>query len=94
MQQSVLVAEADGEHLREQLIERNLPRVETTLKLVRSKACHEIEGRNRVSARIPLGNASSKLPTEDPEEEETSDEEGAPGPSPSPSPAPSANPTH
>jgi hypothetical protein len=89
LQNSVLVAEADGEHLQEQLIERNLPRIETTLKLVRSKSCREIEGRNRVAPRIALGAASSKLPTEEEvDDDAATDEEGAPivGPSPSPTP--------
>jgi hypothetical protein len=94
MQQSVLVAEADGEHLKEQLIERGLPRIEKTLRMVREKACHEVPGRNRVAPRIPLGNPSSKLPLDvEDESDEGSNEAGAPGgpASPVPSPAPSAN---
>lgn len=51
---SVLVAEAASGHLNEQLIERRLPRLQDTLKLVKNKSCHEIAGRNRTMASRPL----------------------------------------
>lgn len=47
LQSSVLVVEAGKDHLEEKLIERRLPRVQDTLKLVKAKKCREIEGRNR-----------------------------------------------
>jgi hypothetical protein len=54
MQSSVLIAELPSKegtsHLEETLLERHLPRLNDTLKLVRSHACHEIEGRHRLMA--------------------------------------------
>jgi hypothetical protein len=95
LQSSVLVAEADDPHPREQLIERGMPRLETTLRQVRAKACTEIPGRNRIAAPIPLGDHSSKLPPSTDDEDEADDEHPAsadaakePGPAPSASPAP------
>jgi hypothetical protein len=95
LQESVMVAEAEAQHLNEQLIERHLPRLDTTLRLVRKKACHEVEGRNRVSSPIPLGNASTKLPIGDAEEDDSPDVEGdAPGPAAAPAPNSSPSATH
>lgn len=42
------------EHLHETLLERHEPRIADTFKLIRSKACHEIESHDRMTARHPI----------------------------------------
>ncbi|OFZ55785.1 MAG: hypothetical protein A2428_18015 [Bdellovibrionales bacterium RIFOXYC1_FULL_54_43] len=54
LQQSVFIAEPGPEHLDERLLERGLPRLQDTLKLVRAKQCRELDGRNRLMLRKPL----------------------------------------
>ncbi len=48
MQPSVFVAEPGADHLQERLLERRLPRLQDTLKLVKAKQCQEIISRNRI----------------------------------------------
>jgi hypothetical protein len=54
LQPSLSIAEPTAAMLREQLIERRVPRVEPTLKKVRARQCFEIEGRSRMMLRKPL----------------------------------------
>jgi hypothetical protein len=54
LQPSVFIATPGEDHLSERLIERNLPRIQDTLKLVKAKVCQEIDGRNRNALRKPL----------------------------------------
>lgn len=54
MQSSVLIAEPGSDHMDERLLERHLPRVQDTLRLVKAKSCHEIDGRNRLTLKRPL----------------------------------------
>lgn len=54
MQSSVIKAEISKSYLSERLIEKHLPSINTTLKLVRNKLCREIEGRNRIMLNKPL----------------------------------------
>ncbi|MGK5083157.1 hypothetical protein WDW37_07605 [Bdellovibrionota bacterium FG-1] len=69
MQASVLIAEPGADHLSERLLERHLPRLQDTLRLVKQKTCREIEGRNRIMLSKPLDlNLRRKA-------EETNDEE-------------------
>lgn len=53
MQSSVFVAEPGSDRVDERLIERNLPKLDDTLRFVRKKTCFEIDGRHRVMARRP-----------------------------------------
>jgi hypothetical protein len=54
MQSSVFIATPGEDHMDERLIERHLPRLQDTLRLVKTKACREIEGRHRQTLRKPL----------------------------------------
>ncbi|MGZ3689524.1 MAG: hypothetical protein ACXVBW_14575, partial [Bdellovibrionota bacterium] len=57
MQSSVFIAEGstdNDDHLKEQLIERHLPNIRNTVRLVKLKQCHEVEGRNRLMLSKPL----------------------------------------
>jgi hypothetical protein len=54
LQSSVLIAEPGSDHMNERLIERHLPRLQDTVRLVKSKSCHEIDGRNRLMLTRPL----------------------------------------
>ncbi|OFZ18744.1 MAG: hypothetical protein A2X94_06045 [Bdellovibrionales bacterium GWB1_55_8] len=47
LQSSVFIAEPGQDHLDERLLERRLPRITDTLKLVKQKVCQEISGKNR-----------------------------------------------
>lgn len=53
-QRSVFVAQITPEGATEQLIERRLPTLTTTLQLVKRKVCFEIEGKTRTVLRRPL----------------------------------------
>lgn len=70
---SVFVAEPGPNHLIETLIERRLPRIIETLRKVKAKACHEIEGRNRVMLSKPF-DLRPKHPDEQDEEEDRDDD--------------------
>jgi hypothetical protein len=81
-QQSVLVIEPTTEnieggklydHLQEKLIERGLPNIAKTLHLVKSKACHELDGRHRVMASHPV---DVNLKRQKAAEEDDDDDEG------------------
>lgn len=61
MQSSVFVAQPGSDHMVERLIEARLPRVQDTLKLVKSKACREVPGRNRIMVSRPLNVDSRRL---------------------------------
>ena len=75
---SVLVVTPDKDYLKESLIEKNTPSLQNTLRLVKSKKCKEIEGRNRIMAnkfaniRIPaaiLEDTTDSMESTDLEEE-------------------------
>jgi hypothetical protein len=53
-QASVLIVEAAPNYLAENLIERHLPSISSTLQMVKRKQCHEIDGRNRLMLSKPL----------------------------------------
>ncbi len=62
LQLSVLLIETAPDGLREKLLERGLPRLDTVLRQIKRKSCTEIGGRNRHSistktALIPAGKA-------------------------------------
>lgn len=85
-QQSVLVVEPTVEnieggkiydHLHESLLERNLPNIARTLRLVKSKACHELDGRLRVMASRPV---DVNLKRQKASEEESDDDEESDSP--------------
>jgi hypothetical protein len=54
MQTSVFIAEPADDYLQEKLIERKLPKIDDAIRRVRSKACHEINGRNRIMVSQPI----------------------------------------
>ena len=54
LRSSVMVAKPGFDHLIEELIEKNLPRVQETLLRVKQKKCFEIQGKNRASLSHPL----------------------------------------
>jgi hypothetical protein len=54
LQSSVLIAEVQNGKLDETFLERHLPSLSATLKFVKKKICHEIEGRNRLMLSQPL----------------------------------------
>ena len=67
---SVLIVKPEKHYLQETLIEKNIPSLQITQKLAKTKACKEIEGRNRltmnkkIDARLPartLGEIVSKV---------------------------------
>jgi hypothetical protein len=62
---SVFVAQASGDYLRERLIDRGLPRLSSTLQQVRWKHCKEIVGRSRVMPIKPRGMDWRNLKQED-----------------------------
>ncbi len=74
LQTSVFIAEAAPEFLREKLLEKGKPDINRTLRLVRSKQCHEISGRNRVASAISL-TGSDRLPTDGSDKDEGDDDE-------------------
>jgi hypothetical protein len=51
---SVLVAQPSKDYIEDKLIERRLPSINTTLKLVKSKQCFEIEGRHRKVSKMDI----------------------------------------
>jgi hypothetical protein len=53
-QRSVFVAQITPEGATEQLVERRLPTVTTTLQLVKRKVCFEIQGKTRTVLKKPL----------------------------------------
>jgi hypothetical protein len=55
MQPSVFIAQASNDYLKEKLLERGLPSIKRTLRLVKSKSCHEIAGRSRIMPLKPRG---------------------------------------
>lgn len=75
LQISVLIAEPGSDHMNERLIERHLPRLEETLRLVKSKACHEITGRNRRMLSRPLDiNTRHQIPEKDEDDAESKED--------------------
>ena len=54
LQTSVFFAEAKMDSLSENLLERKLPNIQNTLRLVKKKSCKEISGRNRLMLAKPL----------------------------------------
>jgi len=85
LQASVLIAEPGADHMEERLIERRLPKLQDTLRLVKSKQCHEIEGRNRIMLSKPLdirvrhsNDSDSGDEDEDTKENQTDDDLGSP----------------
>ena len=69
MASSVLVAEAEKDHLTETLFERNGPSLKNVLQMVKKKTCHEIEGRHRIMLKMALD-----LPTKAGEKDEEDEE--------------------
>lgn len=78
MQPSVLIATPGGDHLNERLIERHLPRLQDTLRLVKSKVCKEIDGRNRVMNRQKLNLRRSEASLEQADDDEKDREKSTP----------------
>ena len=82
LQPSVFFAEVGNDFVHERLIEKSLPKLAATLKLVKAKVCFEITGHNRVMLNKPLdltprrgGAAEDDLDDEDePKENQTTDE--------------------
>ena len=68
-QSSVFVAEARDPHLQEILLEKQLPRLSDTVRLVKRKLCKEIPGRNRMAATRRLS-----LPVDDDDDSDLNDE--------------------
>lgn len=62
---SVFVAQASGDYLRERLIDRGLPRLRSILQEVKWKHCKEIAGRSRVMPIKPRGLDWRNLKQED-----------------------------
>lgn len=54
LQASVFIAEPGKDRITERLIERRLPSINDTLRLVKSKQCKEVDPRYRVVLRKPL----------------------------------------
>ena len=54
LQPSVFIAEVGNDFVHERLIEKGLPKLANTLRLVKSKVCMEISGHNRVMLNKPL----------------------------------------
>jgi hypothetical protein len=52
---SVFVAQASNDYLRERLIDRGMPRLQKTLQLVKQHRCKEIAGRSRIMPIKPRG---------------------------------------
>jgi hypothetical protein len=71
LQTSVFIAEAGKDYFDERLLERHLPSIATTLKLVKKKSCHEIPGRNRLMLSKPLD-----IHPHNPVQEESEEPEG------------------
>jgi len=70
LQESVMLVTPAPEHLQEQLIERHLPRIKNTLKQVKSKSCHEVEGRNRLMTARKVNLRPDRADENDDEEED------------------------
>jgi hypothetical protein len=79
---SVYIAEAAPEFLREKLLEKGRPDLNRTLKLVRAKQCHEIDGKNRVSSSISLSGSDRHSGASD--ASDADDDDDSPGDSPQP----------
>ena len=76
LQTSVFIAQpSSAYHLEEKLLERHLPRLEDTLKLVRARSCREIEGRNRLMLTKPLDLSPRHVPEEDKNDDDDSPKE-------------------
>lgn len=71
---SVYVAEAGPRLLREKLFEKGGPKLQATLKLVKARSCHEVDGKNRVADVQPL---DGKVKGADPSEEDEDEVEAA-----------------
>jgi hypothetical protein len=79
-QLSVFVAEAGPDRIYEKLIDRGLPRIDQTLRMVRSKSCFEISGRHRVTKPLASFKPGSR-PVEEVDDDDDDDEkkpEGTP----------------
>jgi hypothetical protein len=74
LQSSVYIAEAGRDSLLENLMERRMPSINATLKLVRKKTCQEISGRNRLMLSKPL-DLNPRNHDEDVEADDRDDEE-------------------
>jgi len=81
LQSSVYIAEPGKEFVKERLIERRAPRLDATLKRVRTKLCHEVEGRSRLMLTRPLDltprrgtPADDDVADDEPKENQTSQE--------------------
>lgn len=74
LQPSVFIAKPGPTYLTEEIIERRLPNIQTTLKLVKSKQCFEIEGRNRLMLRKAMDLKPRRGMNDEEEEEEAAEE--------------------
>ena len=82
LQASVFIAEVGNDFVHERLIEKSLPKLANTLRLVKAKGCVEISGHNRVMLNKPLdltprrgGAAEDDLDDEDETKENQTTEE-------------------
>jgi hypothetical protein len=90
---SVFIARPGLYHLHEELRERRLPKLATTLKRLKSKTCLEIPGRSRNMLARPLDlKTRPDVNTEEDEEDENKTEKSDPAPESSPDPASSNTP--
>lgn len=103
LQPSVFLAEPTESLIREQLIEtRRQPKLQSTVRLLKSKQCHEVEGRNRLMLAKPLDlrpranddDEEEEEPAKEKEEGQSPKDDGEPGTVPKdivPTPAPAAS---
>jgi hypothetical protein len=72
---SVFVAHASGDYLREQLMERGMPKLQRTLQLVKQKQCKEIAGRSRIMPIKPRGFSWRNLKQQQGDDDDDTDSE-------------------
>jgi hypothetical protein len=75
LQNSVFIAEAKPEYFEEHLLENQRISLDYTLRMVKSKQCHEVSGRNRMILSQPL-DLKPRVNTDNDPDEEDSPENG------------------
>jgi len=78
LQPSVFVARPGDEFIQERLIERRLPRLDRTLKLVKRRTCQEIPGQTRLMMRQRIDVTPKRLQSPEADEDDEREEEVAP----------------
>ncbi len=78
MQTSLFIAKPGRDFLQERMIERRVPPVESILRMVKSKQCFEIAGRNRTALKKPLDLNPRVNPDED-DDDDNNNEDTADG---------------